>query len=113
MARRCGYIALTLLTICIPACAPSNPSPDLILHHAKILTVDQKFSIHQAIAIKAGRILAIGSNAAILNTKSPQTQLIDLQGQTVLPGLIDSHVHPAAAMTEFDHPIPDMQTIAD
>jgi predicted amidohydrolase YtcJ len=98
----------------------SLPSPthaadaDLILHNGKIIAVDKKFSIHQALAIGGEKILRVGSNEEVLKTKGPKTQLIDLGGKTVLPGLIDSHVHPTGAcMTEFDHPIPEMETIAD
>ncbi len=87
---------------------------DLILHHGKIVTVDKAFTIHQAIAIQGNQILQVGTNEAVLKTKGPRTRLIDLQGKMVLPGLIDSHVHPGGAcMTEFDHPLPDMESIAD
>jgi predicted amidohydrolase YtcJ len=64
-------------------------------------------------AIAGGRIIRIGSDADVLTTKTGTTRLLDLGGKTVLPGLIDSHVHPGAAMTEFDHPIPSMASIAD
>lgn len=84
---------------------------DLILHHGKIITVDQKFSIVEAIAIKGERIIQIGSNEEVLKNKGDKTQVLDLGGKFVIPGLIDSHVHPGAAMTEFDHPIPEMETI--
>ena len=86
---------------------------DLILHHGKIITADRSFSIQQAIAIKGDRIVQVGNNEQILASKGSQTEVLDLQGRTVLPGLIDSHLHPGAAMTEFDHPIPDMETIQD
>ncbi len=83
---------------------------DLIFHNGKVLSVDAKFSVHSAIAVRGERILAIGSDADVLKTKGDRTQLIDLAGKTVLPGLIDSHVHPTgAAMTEFDHPVPEME----
>ncbi len=88
-------------------------APDLILHNGKIVTVDASFSIHQAMAVEGGRITAVGINADVLRLKGAATHVLDLNGRTVLPGLIDSHVHPAAAMTEYDHPIPDMETIAD
>jgi len=95
---------------CNAAAAP----PELILHSGKIITVDEQFSIAEAIAIENGRVAAVGSNAAIRELTGPRTQLIDLQGKTVLPGLIDTHTHPTgAAMYEFDHPVPDMETIAD
>src|SRR6185437_10925258 len=69
---------------------------------------------HAALAVRDGRILRVGSDEEVLKTKGPRTQLLDLAGKTVLPGLIDSHVHPTnACMVEFDHPIPEMETIAD
>src|SRR5690349_2133308 len=102
---------------CLLASLPSTAhaaDPDLILHNGKIVTADKKFSIHQALAISGEKILRVGSNEEVLKTRGAKTQLIDLGGKTVLPGLIDSHVHPTAAcMTEFDHPIPEMETIAD
>lgn len=101
-------------------CAVSWPTDvraqnaDLILHRGKIVTVDSKFSIAEAFALQGERILAVGSNADILKLAGPQTRKIDLGGKTVLPGLSDSHVHATgAAMHEYDHPIPEMDTIAD
>lgn len=91
-----------------------HAAPALILHHGKVITVDKNFSIAEAIAIEAdGRIAAVGSNDEVLALKNDATQQLDLAGKTVLPGLMDSHVHPGAAMTEFDHEIPTMETIAD
>jgi predicted amidohydrolase YtcJ len=105
----CLFTALMLNLHSLPAAAP-----DLILHNAKIVTVDEKFSVRQAMAIEGDRILRVGSDAEILKLKAPGTELLDLNGRMVLPGLIDSHTHPlGAAMTEFDHPIPDMESIAD
>jgi hypothetical protein len=87
---------------------------DRIVHHGKIVTVDPKFSIQEAMAVKDGRILAVGGNDEVLKSKGERTELVDLQGKTVLPGLIDSHTHASgAAMTEFDHTIPDMETVQD
>src|SRR5438128_3117158 len=87
---------------------------DLILPPGKIVTVDPKFSIREGLAIKDGRIFRVGTSQEVLQTRGPRTKLLDLQGKTVLPGLIDSHVHPTGAcMTEFDHPIPAMETIQD
>jgi predicted amidohydrolase YtcJ len=88
------------------------PRADLILHHGKIVTVDKQFSIHQALAIKDGRIFRVASNEEVLETRGLTTKVIDLKGKTVLPGLIDSHTHPTgASLTEFDHAIPEMESI--
>ena len=65
-------------------------------------------------AIEGNRIIAIGRDEDILRLKTPDTELLDLDGKMVMPGLIDSHVHACgAAMTEFDHPIPDMESVQD
>jgi hypothetical protein len=88
--------------------------PDLIVHHGKILTVDESFGTVEALAIQGDRILATGSNAQMLALAGPETRRLDLQGRTVLPGLADSHLHAVeSAMFEFDHPVPDMETLAD
>ncbi len=87
---------------------------DLILHGGKVVAVDEKFSIHQAIAISEGRILAIGTDAEVAKLKGPRTEMLNLAGRMVIPGLMDSHTHPAgASLTEFDHPVPAMETIQD
>jgi len=110
------HIVLTCSVLVVGPAASvlSAADADLILHHGKIVTVDQKFSLHEALAVQGTRILRVGTNDDVLKTRGPGTELIDLHGQTVLPGLIDSHVHPTAAcMTEFDHPIPEMESIQD
>lgn len=110
-SRSCAFIAAgVILSAGLAAAAP----PELILHHGKVATVDNQFKIAQAIAIIDGKIAAVGTNEEILKFRGEKTETIDLQGKLVLPGLIDSHVHPSgAAMHEFDHPIPDFETIAD
>lgn len=86
----------------------------LILHGGKIASVDRDFSIHEAIAVRGDKIVRLGKNADVLALRGKDTEVVDLGGKLVLPGLIDSHTHPnSAAMHEFDHPIPDMETVAD
>jgi predicted amidohydrolase YtcJ len=68
-------------------------SPDLIFSNGKIVTVDDQFSVVQALAIRGARIVAIGSDADVLKLKGPGTKIEDLQGRTVIPGLIDNHAH--------------------
>ncbi len=92
---------------------PTDP-PDLIVHHAKVVTVDRDFRITEAFAVRGSRIVAVGTDSEMLTLAGPDTKRLDLQGRTVLPGLMDSHTHPTgAAMYEFDHPVPEMETIAD
>lgn len=89
-------------------------APALILHHGKVITVDEGFRIAEAVAVDGdGRIVAVGKSTEILALGDGRTQVLDLEGKTLMPGLMDSHVHPGAAMTEFDHEIPTMENIAD
>jgi len=91
-----------------------EPPPSHVFHHGKILTVDPQFHIVEAMAIRDGRILATGTSADIVKLVGTGTEQVDLGGKTVLPGLIDSHVHaPAASMYEFEQPVPDMESIDD
>lgn len=111
-SRFIHLLAVLFLTWAGSVVAQSNV-PDLIFYGGKVVTVDAKFTVTEALAIKQGKILAVGDNDDVLPLGKPGTKLIDLHGKMLLPGLIDSHVHPGAAMTEFDHPIPDMETIQD
>jgi predicted amidohydrolase YtcJ len=67
--------------------------PQLVLFNGHILTVDERFSVAQALAVRDDRILAVGDNARILRMAGPATRKIDLAGKTVVPGLIDTHYH--------------------
>ncbi len=96
------------------AAQAAEPPADVVLINGKILSVDRDFSVHQAMAVRGERVAVVGTDAQARNHAGPQTQVIDLEGKTVVPGLIDSHVHPlGAALYEFDHPIPRMESIAD
>ncbi len=98
----------------------SGPSPqqsgaaDLVLTNGKIITADAAFAIREAMAVESGRILAVGSRPELERYIGDSTEVIDLRGKTVMPGLIDSHSHAAsAAVAEADHPVPEMETVAD
>ena len=66
---------------------------DLVLHNGKILTVDSNFSTAEGVAITGNKIAAAGTNQQVLAMAGPNTQKIDLKGRTVIPGLIDTHIH--------------------
>lgn len=105
---------IPLLMAALASAALAADAPDLILHNGQIATVDKQFRVVEALAVRGDRIQAVGSSAEILKLKGDKTQLIDLAGGFVMPGLIDSHVHAtSAALHEYDHPVPDMETIAD
>ncbi|NOT27262.1 MAG: amidohydrolase family protein [Acidobacteria bacterium] len=70
-----------------------QPQADVILTGGKIITVDEKFSIAQAVAIRGARIMAVGTNQAITALAGPNTRRIDLRGRSVMPGFIDNHAH--------------------
>jgi predicted amidohydrolase YtcJ len=114
MILRLATVILFVTLSTVAALFGQARSADLILHSGKIVTVDPSFSIAEAIAIRGDRIVAVGTTAQIRKLSGTGTQVIDLKGKTVLPGLMDSHMHPpAASMYEFDHEVPDMESIAD
>ena len=69
------------------------PDPDLIVHEGRIYPDAGSRTHFEALAVRNGRVTDIGSNEQILSLKSSSTQIIDLHGQTVLPGFHDSHIH--------------------
>ena len=78
-----------------------SQTADIVLLNGQIVTVDNNFSVREAVAIRGGRIAATGSTAEIRKLAGAQTRLIDLQGRTVIPGLIDSHLHAIRAALSF------------
>jgi predicted amidohydrolase YtcJ len=79
-----------------PALALAQGAPrtaDLILHHARIYTVDRANTIAEAVAVQGDRILQVGSEADVLRLRGSSTRVIDLGGATMLPGLHDAHGH--------------------
>jgi len=93
---RCWIVVLAV------SLAPAQTlAPDLILSNGKIITVDDRFSVAQAVAIRGDRIVAVGSNPAITQLAGPNTRRIDLRGRAVIPGLIDNHIHLLRAATTW------------
>jgi len=66
---------------------------DTILLNGKIVTLDDRFTVFQGVAIRGERIVAVGNNADVLELQGRGTKVIDLKKQTVIPGLIDNHAH--------------------
>jgi predicted amidohydrolase YtcJ len=94
--------------------ADEAPPADLIIHHGKVVTVDARFRIVEAVAVRGERIVAVGDNKTVLARKGPRTLMIDAGGRSVLPGLYDSHTHPVSAATsELTEPLPDLRSLDD
>ena len=92
------FALVCTLTACSPATGSSNA--DLVLYNGKVITVDSTDSIVQAIAIKDGKIVAVGSDSVALALAGGSTQRVDLKGLTVTPGLLDAHAHFAEGGTD-------------
>ena len=91
-------IILRALVVAAVAAAWNNAAlaqtaADTVLLGGKIVTVDDRFTIAEALAVKGERIVAVGSTADIEKLKGPATRVVDLNGRTVIPGLIDNHAH--------------------
>ena len=89
-AKLFAWIALG---VALSAATLSAQSPNYILYNGKILTVDNNFSIAQAVAITGNQITAVGADDAVLPLAGTTTVKVDLKGRTVVPGLVDTHRH--------------------
>src|SRR5215470_8650536 len=108
--KRVVYLLLGL--IALASCAGQEPEfrrpaatggrADMVLINGKIVTVDKSFSVKQAVAIQNGRFVAVGSERDIRLWTGPSTRIVNLGGRTVIPGLIDSHIHVTVGGISWD-----------
>lgn len=103
-----GLIAASLALPAGPALA--REAVDLILHHGQVITVDRAFTIRTAIAVKGERIVAVGGEELLDAYSAPR--VIDLGGKTLMPGFIDTHVHPKP-VAPSDIAVQDAKSIAE
>lgn len=99
MSPRSTPLICALTLTLLAGCAPS-PKAGLVLTGGKIYTVDPDRSVHQAVAIRDGKILFVGDDAGARALAGPDTRVVDLGGRLVLPGLQDAHVHPVSGGVE-------------
>jgi predicted amidohydrolase YtcJ len=85
-------VALSAGAAIMPARA-QVPAAETVLVNGKVITLDGASSVVQGVAIRDGRILAVGSNADVMKRADGRTAIVDLGGRTVVPGLMDSHIH--------------------
>jgi len=93
-------VAACVAVISVSSTARAQP-PDLVLLDGKIVTVDDASSIREALAIRDGKILSVGTTAEIRRLAGVDTRVVELRGRTVIPGLIDSHLHAIRAALSF------------
>ncbi len=86
-----------LATVC-----PAQEHADVVYHNGRIYTMDAQRSWAQAVAVKDGRFIAVGSDKQVLSSAGPDTEKIDLAGSMTLPGLHDAHFHLVAAMLNLE-----------
>jgi len=100
MTRVIAALLTSLAAVAVAAPAAAQ-APDTVLVNGKILTVDAQFSTKEALAIRDGKIQAVGTSAEMRRLAGPRSRVIDLRGRTVIPGLIDSHLHAIRAAETF------------
>ena len=97
-----GFMAAVCLGfLCLPPVTQAQQDvppeilayPDMMLYNGKVLTVDDSFTIVEAVAVRDGKFLATGTNERIRAMLGPQTRQVDLNGKTMTPGFIDTHFH--------------------
>ena len=112
MSKLFGSLVLSTLIVALSQPARNTGQADLVLLNARILTVDTNFRVAAALAVRDGRFIAIGSNEDVRPHIGGATQVIDGRGRTVVPGLIDTHVHALdVAEAEAAQPFENLQSI--
>ena len=100
IAKFVGFCALAVLGLALAGPGGAQTA-DIILVHGKILTLDDHFSVREALAVSEGRIAALGRSIDIMRLAGRKTRVVDLRGRTVIPGLIDSHIHAIRAALSY------------
>jgi predicted amidohydrolase YtcJ len=94
MKSRSSHLAImSLVAALVMSAAAAAQSPDAALINGKIITLDERSTVAEALAVRDGKIMAVGRSADIHGLAGPATRIIDLGGRTIIPGLIDSHMH--------------------
>jgi predicted amidohydrolase YtcJ len=92
---------LVTLSLALTTAGAFAQVPDTILLDGRIVTADEGSTVHQALAVREGRIVALGQSAEIKRFAGKETRVADLGGRTVIPGLIDSHMHAIRAALSY------------
>src|SRR5438477_12000752 len=93
MGRVSGLCRILLFAATVLLLASAFAQDERVLYHAKVFTADPQNPYAEAVAIRAGKIVAVGNLPEVLKAVSPSAERVDLGGKSLLPGLIDSHSH--------------------
>ena len=106
--------AAVLALAVVPFVSAADAPADLVIFNGKILTLDANSTRASAVAIKDGIFVAVGSDADIRKRVGPQTRTIDARGKSVIPGIIESHVHATGASRgEANQPFKQLHSIGE
>src|SRR3954453_10219711 len=103
MIRKSVTFTIVAIGMCFAGAAnaeaqqPEFNAPDLVLVNGKVLTLDDRSTVTEAVAVADGKIVATGTSASMRSLAGARTRVLDLSGKTVIPGLIDTHAHFKAA----------------
>jgi predicted amidohydrolase YtcJ len=81
----------------------ADSKAEVIYRNGYVYTVDAQDSVHQALAVRGGRIVYVGDNAGAVGFRGKQTRIVDLQGRMLMPGLVDAHMHPLSGGKRLLH----------
>ena len=88
-----GLFAATAWALSALGACAAGAEPEVIYLHASVLTADVAHPRAEAVAVRGGRILAVGRDSAIARLRGPHTRMVDLTGKTMTPGFVDGHSH--------------------
>jgi predicted amidohydrolase YtcJ len=116
-ASRVMPVGALLLSLACAAPGDTPAAADLVLFNGTVLTVDEQDRVASGVAVKDGRILAVGSDVEVLRLAGPATERVDLEGRTATPGLLDAHAHFLSAgadrLFNVDLSYPGVKSIED
>lgn len=89
--------AVTMALIVVVGCGDGGEAPaDTALFHGQVVTMDDRGSTHQALAVRDGKIVYVGSDVGVQAWIGPATKVVDLGGRMLMPGFVDAHLHSLA-----------------
>jgi predicted amidohydrolase YtcJ len=106
-----SYAIVAAAGISAQAQLPRAPAPDLVLLNGNVITVDRNFSVAEGVAIAGDRIMTVGNGDQLRALADARTRIVDLKGHTVIPGLMDNHLHGAGGGPGVD--LSRARTLAD